>query len=237
VELYVDDIVDFMEYELYADSFSETVFTAELPDLTLTRLAINIQPPGENWSDEVDSCLESFIDWVLPELDGLCTLEIGPYLGKIPQMVRLFAPTIDKLWLCGDLLGDGAIGVIVEQLTVLPGLRDFAFCPSWSGYPGRGTSPELRRKALGSLSLQTITYIIQPSQTNPFNHNGAFWDVFDSTVSVRFVHEYDTLFYEKPWVQEEHPVLDWERKLLKEMENLAREAGQAERGLLKPNTS
>ena len=217
---------------------SNPVFAVKLPTFVLTRLAIE----GDYISEHEN---RHFMNWILPHIGGLRTLEFGPCLcetGCAERTLQLCAPTIEKLRFYGCVSDE----LIVKYVSALPGLRDFGFRPQLKSPNGERSGRDLK-KTLSDLDLEKITYFMAPPCSNHFMvppsgslgdfliprgdpHDAVDYRVFDDVVGstachTSFVHARDTLF-----CRDYKPIREWERKWIMDMVNLARNVGQAEQG-------
>jgi hypothetical protein len=183
------------------------------------------------------------MNWILPHIGSLRTLEIGPWFGEseyAEMFLQLCAPTVEKLRFYGYVSDE----LIVKYVSALPGLRDFGFRPRLKNPNGKRSGRDLK-KTLSDLDLEKITYFMAPPSYKHFmvpppGSLGDFlmprgdptlpvdYRVFDDVVCstarhTSFVHARDTLF-----CTDHKPIREWDYKWIMDMVNLARNVGQAE---------
>jgi hypothetical protein len=251
MEMEIGNVPSFMEGMALREwgppeEYDSPVFAVESPTFVLTRLAIE----GREIFDiagyrHVDPSLIPFMNWILPHIGSLRTLEIGPWFGEseyAEMFLQLCAPTVEKLRFYGYVSDE----LIVKYVSALPGLRDFGFRPHLKN-PNRERLGRDLKKTLSDLDLEKITYFMAPPCSNHFMipppgslgdfmiprgdpHDAVDYRVFDDVVGstachTSFVHARNTLF-----CRDYKPIREWERKWIMDMVNLARNIEQAQQG-------
>lgn len=178
---------------------SETVFGYNLPDLVLTRLAINLvadEPYGEHK-------LRSLVQWIQPYIKDLRKLEIGPgiklYGEEIPTL-GLIRPTISSLCLYGPVTDD----VLAHMISRLPRLRDIAYprMDLWGNEPLlRALSETLINADLEKVTLCTSSRFWKklPNSLNRPAYLASAILAGSSGCDIVFVDHRETLFMKEPW--------------------------------------